>query len=1146
MNVLRQKPVEDKRHYMFVARLIERMRTLTNVDTARIARIWAIVHAACQAAPAPPAPQSPAAELAAEEPLSTPAVEVPQSGNEADVAAAAEHLADLPMWLTAEWGDNAADRTALQSIVARIHLHGDMNGFDGAQRDVWSRLRRRRHQASGPRPRDRVLPEGLAPLIGYIERLPDEMPAYQEKISKRKGSVHDGADEYFLQGRWDLTSLDAAAVQVLNNSMPVLSGGQELLRAALAKHRPQRTSGKKRSKEVAGQQAEQRRARRVLNPRLPGNHRRRLPDSLRVLYGASEEAEHRLFSFLERAQAADAYLQSFHFASCDYCKVGWFGSAQKPPVELRQLSAVSKWNFLLAEPDEWPTDDGRRICRRCLEEVVLARKQGAKAAAVAASSAAEAGGLRAASAALPAEPQLFCAPNDMDIDDTHPEIDALTFFEEEILAPVQPVVRVYTLYGTGLTEMRGHVANWAQSGPQFVREIPARAKDLNILLIRRFPRDANRKQRVPFIASPARLEAALNRLEGKLGTPPHLGFCQHDIPINRRNLQDYDDGKEPQGMQVQVVDQGLDFIIDQHFFASWMGSTPDEQGCFQVNVLLRAHLDLELEDSVESDAAEEEEEEEEVESTAGGVSDPWAACAWRRICRAVAHAEAEQEPAERETPGGDDDAADADATHAKVAVHQRLKDVALARWLESTIQWNEQSSLLDVLRDELTTVQEMEALQHPVEASGTWAPDELLTKKTEDQLVTEFQNDLNKTFGSLIAPDGAVASDPADDAAAPSSAEINAEQKEFDTAGMTRQERASLERYGAARLAGAPIVRPPQAADTRILLREDMPFYMSLGFLKIFQTGRGDFWAFEQRRRDRGLPVSLWDWFQHVLRHRSGRGLRHPRFFYFAVNTLLRNKAVRGKSYFVRRSIGHQAYEDFTPQQLLGKSKAQMIRILCAYETKMPGSAAEKLAQRDDLEAMLQQLETESEAKARSELPGVRRELQRSLTAAQSMARADATGPSEDMAEAHAQAMAELGMTAGDAPSAEEGGDVPAVAASGAADVATTAEVLRNLIRQHGRIRRCVEQRGEVPVHFITLTTAIYHWQDLAQWLREYKESTTALRGGRQDPLEPGEDKVPEEKRLVLQYPGIVAWFCALKLELLVNYVEAGVLSMSP
>ena len=112
----------------------------------------------------------------------------------------------------------------------------------------------------------------------------------------------------------------------------------------------------------------------------------------------------------------------------------------------------------------------------------------------------------------------------MDIGDTFPELDVLTFFEEEILAPIQPMVRVYTLYGTGLTEMRGHVVSLTQSGPQLVRGILARAHELNILLVRRFPRDPNREQRVPFLASPRRLEAALDRLEGRLGSSRHLGF----------------------------------------------------------------------------------------------------------------------------------------------------------------------------------------------------------------------------------------------------------------------------------------------------------------------------------------------------------------------------------------------------------------------------------------------------------------------------------------------------------------------------------------------------------------------------------------------------------------------------------------------
>ena len=39
--------------------------------------------------------------------------------------------------------------------------------------------------------------------------------------------------------------------------------------------------------------------------------------------------------------------------------------------------------------------------------------------------------------------------------------------------------------------------------------------------------------------------------------------------------------------------------------------------------------------------------------------------------------------------------------------------------------------------------------------------------------------------------------------------------------------------------------------------------------------------------------------------------------------------------------------------------KQDMTRVLCAYETNLPGSAAEKLAQRADLESMLNQLEEE-------------------------------------------------------------------------------------------------------------------------------------------------------------------------------------------
>ena len=115
----------------------------------------------------------------------------------------------------------------------------------------------------------------------------------------------------------------------------------------------------------------------------------------------------------------------------------------------------------------------------------------------------------------------------------------------------------------------------------------------------------------------------------------------------------------------------------------------------------------------------------------------------------------------------------------------------------------------------------------------------------------------------------------------------------------------------------------------------------------------------------------------------TGRALRHPRFFYFAVNTLLRNKAVRGKSYFVKQSFWAQAQVDYTPYDLLRMDKTAMTRVLCAYETNMPGSAAEKLQQRGDLESMLNQLEEESLEKAEEAMPQRHEALGQSLHAMQ-------------------------------------------------------------------------------------------------------------------------------------------------------------------
>ena len=113
-----------------------------------------------------------------------------------------------------------------------------------------------------------------------------------------------------------------------------------------------------------------------------------------------------------------------------------------------------------------------------------------------------------------------------------------------------------------------------------------------------------------------------------------------------------------------------------------------------MNVLLRAYLDEALDDSCGERRLPAATTHETARWASAG--DPWAACAWRRVCRAVAHAEAEREaegaPARADEDDGSDDA-DASAKRTQVATgRQRIDDTALARWLERTIQWNEQSS----------------------------------------------------------------------------------------------------------------------------------------------------------------------------------------------------------------------------------------------------------------------------------------------------------------------------------------------------------------------------------------------------------------------------------------------------------------------
>ena len=320
----------------------------------------------------------------------------------------------------------------------------------------------------------------------------------------------------------------------------------------------------------------------ILGDALP---RSRLPKSLRQLYGNSMDAETRVMPFFHRVHEVDRHMMSLEFQDCDYCHEGWFGTRikrQDLPGGF-ESEAYKKTNFLQAAQTQW-LDPARPICENCLLEAK-----------------------RRASEGLPKEPLRFTAGNYADPGEALPETDALTFFEEEILSPIQHIVRIFTLHATGQCELRGHVGNLFQNGPQYVRNIPAAIGDMKMLLVRRCPKDPNRKQRILFLVSRRRLERALDRIcrpsseggsvalqPGALTPGGYVDFVKRD---HLEQFADNEQGEEPRGLQVQVVEQTPWDRVERKLFAMWVSCNLELQMAAEVRLL------HEMEDNVENESA---------------------------------------------------------------------------------------------------------------------------------------------------------------------------------------------------------------------------------------------------------------------------------------------------------------------------------------------------------------------------------------------------------------------------------------------------------------------------------------------------------------------------------------------------------------
>ena len=118
---------------------------------------------------------------------------------------------------------------------------------------------------------------------------------------------------------------------------------------------------------------------------------------------------------------------------------------------------------------------------------------------------------------------------------------------------------------------------------------------MKMLLIRRCPKDPNRKQRIPFLVSRRRLERALDRVcrplsqggslalqAGALAPGGYVDLVKYD---NLAQFSDTEVGEEPEGLEVQVVEHTPWERVERKLFAMWMSCNLELQMAAEVRLL---------------------------------------------------------------------------------------------------------------------------------------------------------------------------------------------------------------------------------------------------------------------------------------------------------------------------------------------------------------------------------------------------------------------------------------------------------------------------------------------------------------------------------------------------------------------------------
>jgi hypothetical protein len=153
-----------------------------------------------------------------------------------------------------------------------------------------------------------------------------------------------------------------------------------------------------------------------------------------------------------------------------------------------------------------------------------------------------------------------------------------------------------------------------------------------------------------------------------------------------------------------------------------------------------------------------------------------------------------------------------------------------------------------------------------------------------------------------------------------------------------------------------PRVDPPEVEDQiGQSIQENTPGYIAQAFPKLFPHGVGDF---HMARAALPKLFKFEEWGRLVLLWHDGRFARHTRFRYWLLDTSLRLMTPgMQRTFFKTRDAACQ----YTLQDLENKeTRRNLVQQMSTATNQLPGSIGERRLMRQELEAMVYQIEAET------------------------------------------------------------------------------------------------------------------------------------------------------------------------------------------